>query len=113
MSCHSTAVSQDKPTKRSFFRKLLDIIKGNPYDDDKNNKNKRLKVFRTLVQDEIKAKEEYERAKQRTKQAIEEEGLAHATLTIIKKRKDILQGKTKSVLEKKIYRYKSKISRNS
>ena len=90
----------DKPTKRSFFRKIVDTIKGNPYDDDKYNKNKHRKEMRTLVQEEIKAKQEYERAQQRTKEAREEEALALATLTLIRKKKDILQGKTTSVFGK-------------
>ena len=63
----------DEPNKRPFLKRILDMAKGKPFNERENAIQEHEEQLRQILEDELKAKTEYERAQLRTKQAQEEE----------------------------------------
>ena len=85
----------DEPNKRPLLKRLLEMAKGKPSKERENAIQEHEEQLRQILEDELKAKIEYEHAQLRTKQAQEEE-IYLTKFQLIEKERQLLQRKTKS-----------------
>ena len=86
----------DEPNKRPLLKRLLDMAKGKPFNERENAIQEHEEQLRQILEDELKAKIEYERAQLRTKQAQEEEEIYLTKFQLIENQRKCLQSKPKS-----------------
>ena len=86
----------DEPNKRPFLKRILDMAKGKPFNERENAIQEHEEQLKQILEDELKAKTQYDRAQLRTKEAQEEEEISLTKLQLIEKQRKFLQSKTKS-----------------
>ena len=88
----------DEPNKRPLLKRLLETAKGKPSKERENAIQEHEEPLRQILEDELKAKTEYERAQLRTKQAQEEEEISLTKLQLIEKQRNFYKVRQKKHL---------------